>query len=191
MKMLALAGSPRKGGNTDILADECLRGARQAGADVEKVYLDDFTIRPIGEVADDTHERSDPRADDDFPSVLEHFLAADIVVMASPVYWLGVSAQMKCFIDRCSSYFRHPAYADRFTGKGYVVLCTFGRDEPDHGRWITEPMKICVDVLGGSYLGDLSVSVYEKGKAKDIPAAMQSAFELGHNAVRKMQEKGN
>lgn len=45
MNVLALAGSPRKGGNSDILADECLRGASEAGADVEKVYLDDLRIR--------------------------------------------------------------------------------------------------------------------------------------------------
>jgi len=183
MKVLALAGSPRKGGNTDILADECLRGAKQAGAEVQKVYLDDFNIRPIGEVIDNSSERSDPRADDDFPSVLDRFLSADIVVIASPVYWLGVSAQLKCFVDRLSSYFSRPPYAEKFTGKGYVVLCTFGSDESDHGKWITEPMKVCVEFLRGRYLGDLGVSVYKKGEVKHIPAAMQSAFELGKNAV--------
>ena len=93
---------------------------------MEKVYLDDLNIRPIGEVADNSSQRSDPRADDDFPGVLDRFLAADIVVIASPVYWLGVSAQMKCFIDRLSSYFNIPPYAEKFTGKGYVVLWAFG-----------------------------------------------------------------
>ena len=108
MKVLTLIGSPRKQGNCDILADEVLRGAQEAGAETEKVYLDDLRIRPIAEVIDVSSEREDSRNDDDLPGVLERFLDADIAVIASPVYWLGVSAQMKCFIDRLSSYFRRP-----------------------------------------------------------------------------------
>lgn len=53
------------------------------------------------------------------PEVLERFLNADIVVIASPVYWHGVSAQIKCFIDRGSCYFRVPPYAQRFDGTGF------------------------------------------------------------------------
>jgi multimeric flavodoxin WrbA len=105
LKVIALIGSPRKQGNSDILADEVLRGAHEAGAEVAKVYLDDFFIRPIGEVCDNSRERDDPRSDDDFPKLLERFLDSHVVMFASPVYWLGVSAQTKCFIDRLSSYF--------------------------------------------------------------------------------------
>jgi hypothetical protein len=54
IKVLALMGSPRKGGNSDILADEVLKGTQQGGAEIEKVYLDDFLIRPIGEVCDNS-----------------------------------------------------------------------------------------------------------------------------------------
>ena len=64
-------------------------------------------------------------------------------------------------------------------------------DEPGHGKWITEPLKICIEVLCGQYLGDLGVSVYNKGEMTHIPAAMQSAFNLGSSAVRQMREKGN
>ena len=66
MKVIALAGSPRKQGNSDILADKVLEGAREAGAETEKVYLDDMNIRPIGEVIDKPGERTDPRGDDDY-----------------------------------------------------------------------------------------------------------------------------
>lgn len=191
MRVLALAGSPRKGGNTDVLADECLRGGQQAGADVEKVYLDDLNIGPIGDVGEvRTYERVDVRSDDDFPKLLERFLDADIVVIASPVYWFGVSAQTKCFIDRLSCYFRVPPYANRFDGKGYVILCSWGADRPNHGKSITEPLKGCVEVLRGEYLGDFGVREPspKKGMTRQNAAAMQSAFELGQNAVRKMQE---
>ena len=189
MKVLALAGSPRKGGNSDLLADEFLKGAKDAGAEVSKVYLDDLWIRPIGEVVDSSREREDPRADDDYPRVLEQFLDVEIAVIATPIYWLGVSAQTKCFIDRLSSYFRREPYAERLQGKGYVLLCTFGSAEPDHGRWLTEAMRVCVDVLGGRYLGDVCVSVYKKGAVKEKPGAMQAAYELGQKAVQQMLRK--
>jgi multimeric flavodoxin WrbA len=147
VKVIALIGSPCKQKNSDILADEVLRGALEAGAEVARVYPYDLHIRPIGKVCNDTRERDDPRSDDDFPQVLERFLDADIVVLVTPVYWFGVSAQMKCFIDRLSSYFSRPPYARRFDGKGYIVVCTFGRKEPDHGEWIIRSMKVAVEVL--------------------------------------------
>ena len=189
MKAIALLGSPRKEGNTDILASEVLRGTQDVGADTEKVYLDDLWIRPIGEVCDNSRERIDTRNDDDFPDLLERFLDANIVVLASPVYWQGVSAQIKCFLDRLSSYFRHPAYAARFDGKGYIVICTFGRKEIEHGDWITRPMKLTVEVLRGKYLGDICASVYRKGKVREMPDILASAYELGRKAVTQMAEK--
>jgi multimeric flavodoxin WrbA len=188
MKALALIGSPRKQGNCDILADEVLRGAQEAGATIEKAYLDDLRIRPIGEVADVVSARTDPRSDDDFPAILARFLEADLVVFASPVYWQGVSAQTKCFIDRLSSYFRRPPYAERFDGKGYLVVCTFGRPEKETGEWVTKPMRATADVLRGRYLGECCVSVYEKGRVAEMPEALREAFELGRAAVRQMTE---
>lgn len=187
MRTLALLGSPRKQGNSDILADEVLRGARDEGMEVEKVYLDDYVIRPIGEVGDNSRERDDPRKDDDLPAVLERFLQADLIVIATPVYWFGVSAQLKCFIDRLSSYFNCEPYAQRFTGKGYVVVATFGRDEPEHGRCVTETLKITIEVLRGRYLGDLCASVYQKGRVREIPDTIRSAYELGRRAVGELR----
>ena len=140
-KVLALLGSLRKRGNTEIMADELLAGSQQAGAEVSKIYLDDHHVRPIGEVCDDSRRRDDPRNDDDFPGLLERFLSADVIAWSTPVYWHGPSAQMKCFIDRMSSYFNRPEYASRFRGKRHVVLCSFGSRDPDHGRWVTGPMK--------------------------------------------------
>jgi multimeric flavodoxin WrbA len=189
MKVLALIGSPRKQGNTDIMADEALRGAQDAGAEASKIYLDDYRIRPIGEVSDNSRQRDDARKDDDFPSLLDRFLDAHIVVWATPVYWQGPSGQLKCFLDRMSAYFRRPAYAERFDGKCHVVLCAFGCEEPDHGKWVTEPMKVTVEVLRGRYLGEVCVSVYEKGKVKTRPEVLRACYELGKKAVQQMREE--
>lgn len=185
--VVALIGSPRKGGNTDIMADEVLEGAKAAGAVVSKIYLDDHHVRPIAEVVDSSSRRDDPRSDDDFPGLLEQFLAADVVVWATPVYWQGVSAQMKCFLDRMSSYFKRPEYVERFKGKGHIVLCAFGSPEPRHGDWVTEPMKVTVEVLHGRYLGDVCACVYEKGKVRDYPDILRKCRHLGAEAVQKVR----
>jgi multimeric flavodoxin WrbA len=189
MKILALIGSPRKQGNTDIMADEVLEGAKSMGVTASKIYLDDHRVRPIAEVADNTRERDDPRKDDDFPELLECFLAADIVVWSTPVYWQGASAQMKCFLDRMSSYFNHMEYRERFRGKAHVVVCAYGRPEARHGHWVTEPMKLTVAVLHGTYVGDVHTSVYEKGRVRDMPDVLAACRELGAKAVRAMRDR--
>jgi multimeric flavodoxin WrbA len=190
VKLLALMGSPRKRWNTDTLTDAVLRGAKEAGAEVEKVYLDDFSVRPIAEVCDDRRKREDLRADDDFPGLLDKLLDAEIILWATPVYWQGVSAQMKCFIDRLSSYFGREPYAQRFDGKGHIVVCTYGRKEPETARWVTEPMKVTVEVLRGRYLGDLGVSTSGGGnRVKQMPDALRTAQELGKKAVQEMRAK--
>ncbi len=189
LKILALIGSPRTQGNTDIMADEVLAGAAAAGAIPSKIYLDDYCIRPIAEVADNSSLRDDPRSDDDFPALLEQFAAADIVIWSSPVYWIGLTGQIKCFLDRLSSYFNHPDYKDHFTGKGHVVICAFGQPDPTHGQWVTEPMKLTVKFLRGVYLGDVCASVYKKGKVREMPEILTACRDLGAEAVKLMREK--
>jgi putative NADPH-quinone reductase len=187
LSVLALLGSPRKQGNTDIMTDAALAGAAEAGASVAKVYLDDHRIRPIGEVADNSRMRDDPHRDDDFPALLSRFLEADIVLWSTPVYWFGLSAQSKCFLDRLSSYFNHPDCVDRVRGKGHVVICAFGRPEKEHGEWVTGPMKATVERLRGVYLGDVCASsVYEKGKVKEMPAVLEACRALGRDAVQRV-----
>lgn len=189
--VLALIGSPRKGGNTDIMADKLLSAAREQGADTSKIYLDDYHVRPIGEVCDNSRRREDPRSDDDFPALLEGFLAADVIVWSTPVYWQGLSAQMKCFLDRLSSYFNRADYVKRFKGKGHAVLCAFGRPEQKHGEWITEPMKLTVEVLHGIYLGDVCVSVYQKGKVREMSEVLEACERLGVACVHRMREESS
>ena len=189
MKTLALIGSPRKNGNTDIMADEVLRGACNSGSSVSKIYLDDYNIRPIAEVGDKASERADTRADDDFPDLLEKFLDSDVIVISTPVYWQGLSAQLKCFIDRMSSYWRRAPYAQRFDGKGYIVLCAYGRPEKDHGKWVTEPAKVMVEVLRGYYLGDVCApNANQKGTVKQYPEIIEACYHIGYESFGKLDD---
>lgn len=184
IKIVALNGSPRKGGNTDLLIGEFLAGAREAGAEGEVVYLDDLTIRPAAELGDVQKERVDLRADDDCRSVLDKVIAADIVVIGSPVYWQGVTAQLKCFIDRFSCHYAQPWFNEGMKGKIWAALVPFGASDPAEAEWVTRPLEIWVGHFKGQYAGAVAVSAFRKGAVADKPEAMQAARDLGRQAVQ-------
>ena len=101
-KIVILLGSPRKNGNTDLLCDEFIRGARENGHEVEKIYLKDKNIHPC--VACDycrSHEGNCVfKEKDDFEEMIQKVIAADVLVISSPVYFYSLTAQMKTAIDR-------------------------------------------------------------------------------------------
>lgn len=189
MKTLALIGSPRKQGNTDIMADKALSGSSDAGNVTKKIYLDDYNIRPIGEVDDRRSERVDTRKNDDFPAVFEAFLNYDIIIISSPVYWHGPTAQFRCFQDRISAYWGIEQYKNRMEGKGYIVLCAYQRHEKDYGFWVTEPIKLSVEALNGYYLGDVCApKTYKKAQIKQYPDILEECYSIGFKAVEKLNE---
>jgi len=186
MRVVALNGSPRKGGNTDILIDEFLRRVREAGAAGEKIYLYDYTINPVGELSDRHSRRVDVHASDDHRLILNRVMDADILVLASPVYWQGVSCQMKCFVDRFSVHYVQPWFKEGMANKGWVVLTPFGAPDLSEADWIIKPVKVWVDHFSGKYLGEVAVSVFQKGDVVKHPEATQAAYELGKSAVEQM-----
>jgi len=98
-KVLVLSGSPRKGGNSDILCDQFMLGAEEAGNQAEKIFLRDKEINYC--VACDTCKRNGDicNQDDDMAEVLDKMIAADVIVMATPVYFYTMNAQMKTLIE--------------------------------------------------------------------------------------------
>ena len=104
-KVLVISSSPRRGGNSDLLCDQFVAGTKKAGHDAEKVFLKDKKInycQGCGVCVDGT--QSCPQKDD-MGEVLEAMVAADVIVMATPVYFYTMCGQMKTVIDRtCSRY---------------------------------------------------------------------------------------
>ena len=99
-KVLILSSSPRRGGNSDTLCDEFMRGAIESGNEAEKVFLRDKTIHYCtGCSTCSLHEKPCPQKDD-AAEIIEKMVAADVIVMATPVYFYTMSAQMKTLIDR-------------------------------------------------------------------------------------------
>ena len=100
MRVLAISSSPRKGGNSDVLCDQFLKGAGEAGHETEKVRLAEMNLAPCigcyqcGKAQKCIHE-------DGMEELLQNLIGADVIVLATPVYFYSMSAQMKIFIDRC------------------------------------------------------------------------------------------
>lgn len=99
-KVLVLSASPRKGGNSDLLCDKFIEGATAAGNEAEKIFLRDKRINYC--VACDSCQKNTGKCalKDDMEGILEKMITADVIVMATPVYFYTMDAQMKTLIDR-------------------------------------------------------------------------------------------
>jgi len=183
MNALALIGSPRKGGNTDVLADAFLEGAAEAGATPARIYLDDLTLRPIGEVVDDFALRVDLRGDDDWRCTAQAVIDTDILAWGAPVYWQGVPAQMKCFVDRWSAYYASDWLNDGMANQVWVTLCCYGHPSQDESHWVVDPVKTWARRWRCQYLGEVSVAVARKGAVAGMQDALDRARKLGQRAV--------
>ena len=103
-KVLVLSSSPRKGGNSDTLCDQFIKGAQESGNDVEKIYLRNKRINYCTGCGTCNLQKPCPQKDD-AAEVIDKMVKADVIVLATPVYFYTMSAQMKTLIDRsCARY---------------------------------------------------------------------------------------
>ncbi len=99
MKVLGILGSPRRGGNSEILLKAFLEGAAGGGAEVEEILLRELKISPCLEIYHCFKDGTCP-IKDDMRELYDKLLAADVVALASPIFFYNVSAQAKAMIDR-------------------------------------------------------------------------------------------
>ena len=100
MKVLILTGSPHTHGTTSLLADEVLNGAKEAGHEVVRFDTAKLDIHPC--LGCDYCRKNDGQCiyDDDMTQIYPHLLDADVIVLVTPVYYFGLTAQLKRTIDR-------------------------------------------------------------------------------------------
>ena len=104
-KVLVLSSSPRKGGNSDLLCDQFMMGAQDGGHLAEKIFLKDKKINYCTGCGTCLNGKKRCPQKDDMADILDKMIAADVIVMATPVYFYTMNAQMKTLIDRvCSRY---------------------------------------------------------------------------------------
>ncbi len=188
MKVLGIADSPRRGGNTDLLLAEVMRGAASRGAEVKTIILDDLKISPC-QHCDTCLKKGKCKIQDDMQMVYRELEQADRIVLASPIQFMGVTAQMKAMIDRCQALWarkyvlKMPPLGDRRERKGFFISVA-GRKVANafDGALIT--IRSLFIVLDVTYAGELLFrNVDEKGDIAKHPDALHQAFLAGQRLV--------
>jgi len=195
--VLGLVGSPRTDGNTERLLDSFLAGAMQAGGTVEKVRISRLTI--AGCVAcDGCRETGLCVVKDDFQTVDEKLVASDVIVLAAPLFFANLPAQVKALVDRSQcqwvrKFLLHaslPATATDRARRCGVFLCVAGSSREEF-KGVTRTVKYFFDVYETDYWGELLLrGIDAKGSIDTRPEALQAAFNLGVKAVRETAERG-
>lgn len=173
-KVLILSGSPRKNGNSDLLCDEFMRGALESGNEVEKIRITEKKVSPCSACYYCRDHGGVCVHKDDMADILQKMVDADVLVLASPVYFYSVNAQLKAVIDRTvarwlevknKEFYYIVTMADEAHASADTTLACF-RGYAD-----------CVDgaVEKGVLIGS---GVYEPGKAKNT-SAMERAYQMG------------
>ena len=173
-KVLIISTSPRKGSNSDALADAFLRGARESGNEVEKVSLAGKDIQFChGCFACQKTQRCVIRDDADLiEQKMEH---ADVLVFATPIYYYEMSGQMKTMLDR-----GNPLFTTDYAFRDVYLICTAAEDA-DHvwqraksglEGWIEcfPKARLAGSVFGGGVTGTGEM----QGKS-----AMEEAYKMG------------
>jgi len=116
LKVLGIIGSARQGGNTELLLENTVDGAKAAGAEVEIIRLSDLKIEPCTNCGG-CDENGECIQQDDMQGLFEKLLTNDIILLASPIYFMGLSAWTKAFIDRCQSLWVRKYRLERLPAK--------------------------------------------------------------------------
>jgi len=179
MKIFAVVGSPRRNGNTDILVDEVLRGAKDVGATFEKIFLNDLDIRPCQSTCSDyCKKKGSCRIEDDMSALYDRLYDSDVIILGTPVYWWGPSAQMKAFIDRWYA-FSHPDFVHKMKGKKVVLVAPFEDSDPSTPDALVMMIEKSTNYCKMEFFRRLLVTAGEKGIVKKNQQAMKQAYRIG------------
>jgi multimeric flavodoxin WrbA len=174
MNILILSGSPRKGGNTDLLVEAFVKGASQKHH-VEVVSVHDYKVNPcMGCNACFRKEQHLCVQKDDMTIIYKNMAHADMLAIASPVYFYGLSAQLKAVIDRC-----HNPIRDTFKIKKTAILLVGAATLLELFDSILAQYQLCLNFFKLEDVGRVLVrGVKDKGDIKNTNA-LNEAFEFG------------
>ena len=189
MKVLGIAASPRRNGNSEILLDKVLAGASSKGAKVEKVILNEFSIKPC-QGCGRCRKKSICCFKDDMGPLRKKLQDMDAIVVASPVYFGSVTAQLKIIIDRCQ-----PLWVERFLLKNKrqrdrhkkgIFISVSGHNNPRFFRNSREIIKIFFAVLGVKLSKELyGPGLEDKGEVLKDKTLLDVAFRHGKSLAEK------
>lgn len=172
-KVLILSGSPRRNGNSDILCDEFMKGALEKGNHVEKIRVAEKNIGYC-RACYGCRDTGVCVIKDDMGEILEKIIEADVLVLASPVYFYSIDAQLKTLIDRTVARWMEVQNKEMY----YIMTAADAEKEAmDTTLACFRGYADCIE--GAKEMGVIyGIGVYEKGEVKNTPI-MQKAYEMG------------
>jgi multimeric flavodoxin WrbA len=179
-RVVVILGSPRKNGNSAILAKNVISGANSLGARVDSYYLHEMDIKPCD--ACDVCQKGDSDSciiPDDMQVIYPKLLKADVIVIASPIYWFSLSAQTKLFMDRCYAL----GTSDRYNleGKKIGIVLTYGDSDPFNSGAVNaiRTLQDAYNYVGASIVGLVYGSASKAGEIGNNHDLMNKAYQLG------------
>jgi multimeric flavodoxin WrbA len=179
--ILILNGSPRVKGNSAALANRLTEGAIEVGAQVESIYLHGMDIRPC-DACEFCQENGDGCViGDDMQTLYPKLRAADAIVIATPVYWFSLTAQVKLCIDRWYAMGLPSGY--EIAGKQIALLMVYGDTNIDTsgGLTVIDTIKGISSYVGLDLAGIVHGTAMDVGDAEKDPKLMEQAFQLGRD----------
>ncbi len=179
MKILVVNGSPRKGGNTEVLLDAMISGAEEAGTTIASVELRSLTVSPC-RACDACKKTGICVQKDDMQDLLSKMEGSDVWILGTPVYWWGPTAQLKAFIDRWYGISK-----DFFKNRKVVLIIPMGSNNPRTAQHVLGMFEDIFAYLGMKQIGTLLASgVYEQGEAKTRSDLLEEARILGESIAK-------
>jgi multimeric flavodoxin WrbA len=187
MKVLGIMGSPRIGGNSDLLLDQALAGVGEAGGEVEKIVLVKKNISGCYDCKK-CNETGICAVKDDMPEIHQKILEAQVLIHSVPVYFWSMTGQMKVYLDRWCALFDanwrwHKAYFPKMKGKGIGLITVCGDPDVQTADPIVHSFKNTADFTQMKWIGAVMASATEKGDIAQNEKALKEAFDLGRLAA--------
>jgi multimeric flavodoxin WrbA len=183
-KVLVVLGSPRKKGNSAALANKMIVGAQSAGAEVETVFIQGMKISPCQSCyACQMKDAKGCAIDDDMQAVYPKLIECHNWILACPVYWFTMSAQMKIFMDRMfalGAYGKNP-----FHRKRIAIAMSYGDNDPFRSGCVNalRTFQDAFTYTGSKIVGMVYGSANQAGEIENNGALMHQAEELGRKLV--------
>jgi multimeric flavodoxin WrbA len=188
--VVGVMGSPRSNGNSDRLLDAALKGARGAGAEVVRVALQSLDFAPC-----DACGRCEGGGacviNDDMDRLYDLFDSLDALLVASPIYFSGLTAQTKSMVDRCHCLWVREERGLGPIGKGrkrFGAFLTVGADQRPRFDIAISQIKAFYNTINVEYVGEVTVPSTDKAGDIDAhPLALEAAARLGRQLVERSE----
>lgn len=191
MKVLVFNGSPRRGGNSQMLLDEAVRGAREQGAEVKMYTLNTMAIRPCQHCGG-CERTGRCIVKDEMQAVHEEIRSAERFIVASPIFFFSVSAQTKILIDRAQSFWNEKYILKKpispgASGRKGLLFLVGGMKQGEKNVGFT-----CAEATVRSFFRTISVQEHVTFSYDDVdvrgaiakhPSALREAYEAGINLL--------